>query len=297
MKLLMVFNPSASSGRAREKLPAIRASLAAHHIDHDVLLSEAPGHALELAAGADLAGFDGLIAAGGDGTLFEVLNGLYRQAPERRIPLGVIPVGTGNAFCRDLELQPGDWQKAVEQIARNRLRQVDVARVTTASDSYHFLNIVGMGFAVDAGLTAVRFKPLGNMAYTLGALWQTLRLRSYALRIEIDGKCIEQDNVFVEISNTRYTGTTFLMAPSAQMDDGLLDVTLLRKLPRLRLLRLFPSIFSGRHVHYEEISVYQGKVICLKQPAGLPLAADGEFRGESPAEIVCLHRDLTLFGA
>jgi len=297
MKVLLIFNPRAASGRSRDLLPDIERALTGHNIQHDVLHSESAGHAVELAAGASLAAYDGLIAVGGDGTLFEVLNGLYQHEKDKRIPLGVIPMGTGNAFSRDLGLQAGDWQQAVKLIAQNRQIKVDVGKVSTPEDCFYFLNIIGMGFAVDAGLTAVRFKPLGKVAYTLGTLWQTLKLGSYPLQIEIDGALIEQDNVFVEISNTRYTGTSFLMAPSAQMDDGLLDVTLLRKLPRLRLLRLFPTIYSGKHVDYEEVSVMQAKVIRLLHPPGLTLAADGEFRGKSPAEITCLHQDLTLFGA
>jgi diacylglycerol kinase family enzyme len=115
------------------------------------------------------------------------------------------------------------------------------------------------------------------------------------LRIEIDGRLTEQENVLVEISNTRYTGTSFLIAPSAQMDDGLLDATLLRNLPRLRLLRLFPSIYSGRHVDFEEVTVIQGKRIRILAPQGYPMVADGEFRGQTPVEISCLHRDLAIF--
>ena len=87
-----------------------------------------------------------------------------------------------------------------------------------------------IGFAVDAGKTSKRLKWLGNAAYTLGTLWQVLKLKSYPLRIELDGQLLEQDNVFVEVSNTRYTGTSFMIAPSAEIDDGLLDVTLLRRL-------------------------------------------------------------------
>ena len=296
MKLLLVFNPGASSGRALGRLTAIERAFAEHNIQHELVMTESPGHAIQIVSKATLSAYDGLISAGGDGTLFEVLNGLYEHNKQAHIPLGVIPIGTGNAFSRDLGLRPGDWQGAVNLIAQGNVRQVDVARVDTGSERFYFLNIIGMGFAVDAGLTAVRFKPLGRVAYTLGTLWQTLKLASYPLRIQLDGQVIEQDNVFVEISNTRYTGTSFLMAPSAKMDDGLLDVILLRRLSRLRLLRLFPSIYSGRHVNYEEVTVRKAKVIRLLRPRQLPLAVDGEFRGESPAVITCLHRDLTLFG-
>ena len=113
--------------------------------------------------------------------------------------------------------------------------------------------------------------------------------------VDIDGKKIEEDNVFVEISNTRYTGTSFLIAPAARLDDGLLDVTLLRDLPRLRLLRLFPTIYSGRHVEFEEVSTYTASTIKIMMPENQLLAPDGEFYGETPVTVTCLKQDLEIF--
>jgi len=294
-KLLLVFNPRAGHGRAQKLLAGIRQAFTQHEVATDILVTAYRGHATLQVAQSDLGSCDGLVAIGGDGTVFEVLNGLYRHPDKARIPLGVIPVGTGNAFARDLGLLGGEWRKGVDIIAGWNRRKVDVGRVTTAAEQIYFLNIVGMGFAVDAGLSARKFKRLGNVAYTLGTLWQTLQLKSYALRMEIDGHPVEQENIFAEISNTRYTGTSFLIAPGAEMDDGLLDVTLLRKLSRLRLLRLFPTIYSGSHVEHEEISVLRGKFIRILAPGGYLLAPDGEFCGTTPAEITCLHRDLTIF--
>ena len=289
-------NPLAASGRASKLLPKIRDGLE-RSASIELALTCHVGHAVDLVAEADLGSFDGVIAAGGDGTLFEVLNGLYRKESQERVPLGLVPIGTGNAFVRDLGLMPGDWQKGIDIIARNQPRRVDVGRVQTRSETFHFLNIIGMGFAVDAGMTAKKLKMLGNAAYTLGTLWEIIKLKSYPLHIEIDGKNIRQDNVFVEISNSRYTGTSFLIAPDAQIDDGLLDVTLLSSLPRGRLLRLFPTIYSGRHLQYKEVSTFQAQQIKIHAPGGRLLAPDGEFHGHTPADISCLHRDLEVFWA
>lgn len=294
MKLLLIFNPQAASGRATKLLPKICDGLK-RFASIELVLTRHAGHAVNLVAEANLSAFDGIIAAGGDGTLFEVLNGLYRKEPQGRVPLGLVPVGTGNAFVRDLGLMPGDWQMGIDIIARNQPRRVDVGRVQTRSETFHFLNIIGMGFAVDAGRTAKKLKMLGKAAYTLATLWEIIKLKSYPLHIEIDGENIRQDNVFVEISNSRYTGTSFLIAPDAQIDDGLLDVTLLSALPRRRLLRLFPTIYSGRHVQYQEVSTFQAHRISIHAPGGRLLAPDGEFHGYTPADISCLHRDLEIF--
>ena len=259
------------------------------------MLTEYAGHARELAAKSELSGFDGIVAAGGDGTLFEVLNGLYRHDRQKRVPLGLIPVGTGNAFARDLGLLPGDWKKGIGIIGAGRVQALDVGRVDSGSEVFHFLNVIGLGFPVDAMKTAKKFKSIGSSAYSIAVIREMLRLKSYQLTIEIDGESIQQDNIFVEISNTRYTGTSFLIAPGARLDDGLLDVTLLRRLSRLRLLRLFPTIYSGRHVKFDEVSTYQAKTIKIMLPRNEQLAPDGEFYGETPVTITCLEKDLQFF--
>jgi diacylglycerol kinase (ATP) len=295
MRLLLVFNPQAGAGRAARLLPGVRSKLEAF-ATVDVLQTGGAGDGTRLVAKADLSTYDGLIAAGGDGTLLEVLNGLYTHARAQRIPLGLVPVGTGNAFSRDLGLLPGDWEKAVDLIKAGCMRQVDVGRVETPNETWYFLNIVGVGLPVDAMNLAAKLKFLGNSAYSLAAFWRVIKLKSYPLSIEIDGKTINQDSMFLEISNTRYTGTSFLMAPDAVLDDGLLDVTLLGTLSRWRLLRLFPTIYKGHHVRYDEVQTCKARVIRITAPAGLVLAPDGELKGCTPATITCLERDLQIFG-
>jgi len=294
LKLLLVFNPSAGGGRARHLLPAIRSGLEPSAELH-VVSTHAPGHARSLVAEADLSGFDGIVAVGGDGTLFEVLNGLYQHPRANRVPLGLIPVGTGNAFARDLGLSPIDWRSGIELIAAGKTRAFDVGRVQCAGETFHFLNIVGMGFPVDALQTTKKLGKMGRSAFTLAVLREILRLKSAPLIIEVDGKRITQENIFVEISNTRYTGASFLIAPQARPDDGLLDVTLLCRLSRWRLLRLFPTIYRGNHLRFPEVSTFQAREVRIIAPAGFRLLPDGEFHGESPATITCLEKDLEIF--
>lgn len=298
VNLLLVFNSNALSGRAARLLPAIRAALQ-QFASVELLQTRGAGDARQRFAQTDLGPFDGVVAAGGDGTLFEVLNGLYARPAERRVPLGVLPVGTGNAFARDLGLLPGDWARGAEIIRSGRTRRFDVGRVefdsAGAAGGYHFLNIVGAGLPVDAMRTAERLKFLGRPAYSLAALWHGLLMQSHSLRVEADGELIEEDAIFVEISNTRYTGTSFLMAPAARFDDGLLDLTVVRRLTRRRLLRLFPTVYRGHHVGHPEVLTRQARIIRITAPVGLDLAPDGEFRGHTPATVRCLQRDLAIF--
>ena len=296
MNLLLVFNPSAANGRAARLLPSIRSALE-RFARVDVIETGRAGDAIQQVSTADLTNYDGLIAAGGDGTLFEVLNGLYAHARLNRVPIGLIPVGTGNAFARDLGLLPGDWNKGVDLVRAGHLRKVDVGRVETATESYFFLNIVGAGLPVDAMKSAAKLKFLGNFSYTLATLWHAMKLRGFRLTMEHDGAKFCQESMFVEISNTRFTGTSFLIAPDAKFDDGLLDVTLLGRLSRRRLLRLFPTIYQGHHVRYPEVKTFKSREIRITAPANLMLAPDGELRGSTPATITCLQRDLPFFAA
>lgn len=293
--LLLLINPQAGGGRAAGLVPEIERMIRQQGMQLQTFSSKSPGSIRCWLASARLDHIDAVIAAGGDGTLFEALNGLMRHPKENRPTLGVLPIGTGNAFCRDLGLQPGDWQAAWSLIVKGQRRCFDVGQVSCAGGPHYFLNIAGMGFVVDAGRTARKLKGVGRIAYTLAALWQVLRLHSYPLRLEVDSQVIEQENLFVEISNSRYTGTSFLMAPLAKLHDGLLDLTVLRKLSRARLLRLFPTIYSGTHPSYPEVTTLQGRHFSITEPQGYPMMMDGEFVGITPAEVSCLPGELWVF--
>lgn len=293
--MLMLFNPLAHSGRAGRELGPIQQVAAERGLELETHVARDAGAAQQWLADQDLSNCEGVIAAGGDGTLFQTLNGLMQHPEASRPPLGVLPVGTGNAFSRDLGLSPGDWRTALDRICLGNTHSMDIGQIDCNEGRIYFLNIAGMGFVVDAGYSAKKLKWLGQAAYTLGTLWQTLRSNSHTLRMEIDGTELEQVNLFAEISNSRYTGTSFLIAPEAAIDDGLLDLTLLKKLPRIRLLRLFPSVYSGKHVNYPEISVIKGRHFRIIEPAAYPMLVDGEFIGSTPAEIRCLPGALRVF--
>ena len=295
-KLALVFNPSAGAGRSARLLDFLLERLD-RFAEISLHCTTEPADATRWLADADLDGFDGVLAAGGDGTLFETVNGLFAQPSARRPALGVIPIGTGNAFSRDLGLQPGDWRAAVGLIENGRTRRFDVGCVQWASGEFYFLNIAGAGLPVDVMRIMAPYKHLGPSSYSLVTLWKALQMKCYPLRITVDGRVIERECLFVEVSNTRYTGTSFMIAPAAKPDDGRLDVTLVGRLSRPRVLRLFPSVYKGRHVDFEEVEAVQGEEIRIESDGPLDLAADGELQGATPAVIRCLPRSLEVFAS
>jgi diacylglycerol kinase (ATP) len=121
-----------------------------------------------------------------------------------------------------------------------------------------------------------------------------LFLKSYRVKIVADGQTYERDNIFVEISNTRWT-SNFLMAPTAEIDDGKLDITLLNKTTRRKLLQSFPKIFTGEHIHLDEIEQFKAQKISVETDTPKVLAPDGELIGISPYEVECLRQDVPVF--
>ncbi len=295
MKILLLFNPHAAYGRAAKLLPEILKRFEEKEIEVELLKTEARGHACQLAADADLSAYDGLIAAGGDGTLYEVINGYYRNDSPEKIPLGVLPTGTGNAFARELDLQASDWEKAIDIISVQKKKKIDVGHYLCEGKDFYYLNILGLGFVSDVSSIAQKFKIFGNTAYTLGVLYQLIFLKTHHLKMEIDGRSIERENIFVEISNTRYTGTSFLMAPQAEIDDGYLDITLLDKKTRRGILKIFPTIFDGSHVEKEGVETFRARHLKIETEPIKILTPDGELTGQTPIEVHCLPQDVEIF--
>lgn len=294
MKTIIVYNPQAANGKAKKLLPQIETYLKEKNFVYELSLTEFPHHAAKIVTELDFENYDGIIAAGGDGTLFDVINGYYKNSSARKIPVGVLPVGTGNAFIRDLELDNNHWRQALDIIYKNTPKKVDVGKFILDAKAYYFLNILGLGFVADVTKTAHKIKFLGNLSYTIGVLYQVAALNSYKLNIEIDGKTYNRDNLFVEVSNTRYT-SNFLMAPEAKNDDGFLDVTLLSKITRRRLLKLFPTVFTGEHIKEKEVETFKAKKIKISTDIKKILTPDGELFGFTPIEIECLHQAVDVF--
>ena len=296
MKVLLVYNPYAGHGKAKKLFPEIEKELIRKNVKFDIQFTEYRGHAIEIVRDADISSYDGIIAAGGDGTLFEVINGLYKNEYRKKlkIPLGVLPIGTGNAFCRDIGLKTDEWKESIALIAGKKTRPVDVGKINTHGQIYYFLNIVGLGFVADANKDAQKLKIFGDFSYTLAVLYEIIKLGNYDLEMKIDGKIINRENIFVEVSNTRYTAN-FLMAPDAKIDDGYLDITLLNKTTRRKVLKAFPKIFNGEHIYEDDIETFKAKKIEIKTNVPKVLTPDGELLGLTPITIECLHKAVSVF--
>lgn len=295
MKVFHLNNPACANGKGVKYFSLINNEFKRNNFYFDAKQTEFAGHGTEIIKNLNFEEYDVIAVSGGDGTLFEVINGYFLNKSARRIPIAVIPIGRGNAFARDLNLHPENWEEAISAITIGKTKKVDVGLCKMGTDKFYFINILGLGFVTDVATTAFKLRAFGHLSYILGVLYRTIFLKSFSLELEIDGKRIERENVFVEVSNSRYTGKDFLMSPSALIDDGLLDVTLLNKLSRLRLLQCLPKIFTGEHIKMKEVECFKTSKIKIETALQKHLTPDGQLTGHTPIEILCISSAIEVF--
>lgn len=295
MKIFYLSNPAAANGKGAKYFPLIKNEFEKQKIEYEAVQTEFAGHGTGIIKNLDFEKYDGIAASGGDGTLFEIINGYFENKSVKKIPIGAIPIGRGNAFARDLDLVPEKWEESIQVIAGGKTKFVDLGFCKTAKTQFYFCNILGFGFVTDVAQTAFNLRAFGHLSYILGVFHRTISLKPYSLRIEIDGKVFERENIFAEISNTRYTGKDFLMAPSAQFEDGLLDVTLLNKLTRARLLQALPKIFTGEHVKMKEVETFKARQIKVETIPNKLLTPDGQLMESTPIEIECIPKAIQFY--
>lgn len=239
-------------------------------------MTRGPGHATTLAREARARGAGLVIAAGGDGTLFELVNGLI-AAPSTDTPaLGLLPVGTGNSFAREFAITHLD--DAVARLARGATQAVDVVRVTHTRGVLHSVNLVSIGFTADAGdRTNRRWKSWGKAGYVAAVLEGVKNLAPRDAAYTLDGHTrVDGPATFVAFSNSRFTGGAMCMAPAASVSDGRLDVIRAGPLSRAALLGAFPSIFSGRHVERAFVTGATAARVTFDPLPEAPVLVDGE---------------------
>ncbi len=295
VNILLVYNPFAGHGKSGKVFSEVKKMIHSKGLTFDLRFTKKRGDALRMVSEADFSQYDGIISSGGDGTFHEVLNGYYNNKSEKRPPVGILPIGTGNAFAIELGLKGYEFEKAIDIIKQNNIKKIDVGYCKTHEQEFYFHNILGFGMVVDINNAANKYKLFGNSSYTLAALEKVMILNAYDLEIILDGKSIKQDNLFVEISNTRYTGADFLIAPEAKIDDGLFDVTISKKTSRWNALKILLQVFKGTHIHNKDVDYIKAKEIIVKTKDHKTLTPDGEQYGSTPLEVKCLKHDLDFF--
>lgn len=234
-----------------------------------------PGHATELVRRAVERGERRFLIVGGDGTAFEVLNGLLPcEAPAPVV--GYLPLGTGNSFARDLGITDAD--SAIAAVLRDAPRPVDVLEATCEEGTFYSINLISSGFTAEAGeLMNRRFKSLGALGYVAGVVGRLATLHAPVLPHRLDdGPVDHRPATLLSFCNSRCTGGTMQMAPDARLDDGLVDVIRVGPMGRARLLTAFPRIFKGTHIDMPEVEASTAREVRFSGSEAVDLMVDGE---------------------
>jgi diacylglycerol kinase (ATP) len=259
--------------------------------DAEVRVTTKPGDAEDFSKAAVDRGCDLIVAAGGDGTLNAVINGIGDRI--RDVAVGLVPLGTGNDFARSLNL-PKDVDESIEVLERRRTRQIDLVRVTSDCTRY-FVNVSGGGFSgiVDEKLTPEMKKTWGPLAYLRGAAKALPELSAYRTEMFLDGSEQIALNLYnVIVANGRYVAGGIPIAPEAVVDDGLLDIILIPARPAAQLALLVGQILLGEHLKNEAILFRRSAKLEVHSHPGIWFNVDGELVGNEPALFEVMPRAL-----
>lgn len=251
-RFLAIVNPAAGGGRCGKLAPAALKRVRELGIDLEIAQTTRPGEATPLARDAYARGFRNFLAVGGDGTSFEIVNGIFPEAATQgRAALGFLPLGTGNSFLRDFTTR--GVEHTIEALREGRRRPCDVIRLRHAAGDIFFINMLNLGFAAEAGEIANRkFKRWGQMGYVFGVFARLARLEHIAFPHRLEGAA-EWDRrtcLFLAFGNSKFTGGKMMIAPKADPADGRIEYVRWSPLGRLRLLWTFPRLFTGTHIHH-----------------------------------------------
>jgi len=273
-----IVNPAAGNGRCGKLAPAALERVRQAGIEVEVLHTTKPGEATTLARAAYAQGQRNFLAVGGDGTAFEIVNGVFPEAETQgRVVLGFLPLGTGNSFLRDFTTR--GVEHTIEALRAGRHRPCDVLRLRHSGPDIYFINLLSLGFPAEVGeLTNRRFKGLGEVGYIFGVIARLARLEHVAFPHRVDSaedwdrrRCL-----FLTFSNSKFTGGKMMIAPKANPSDARIEYVRWGPIGRLRLLWTFPRLFTGTHIEHPLAARAAAQRIDLDLEEPVNTMVDGE---------------------
>lgn len=277
----VIVNPISGRGNGEQSIPLIQSLLDQHNLSYDLVRTEHPGHAIELAQQAAGAGYDVVVAAGGDGTSNEVLNGLMQaKQTGADAAMGILCVGRGNDFAFGADVPP-TVEAGCDALAADHRRLIDVGWVEggLVPQGRYFGNGVGIGFDAVVGFEALKLKRLSGFPSYIVAALKTIFLyyRAPLLRIEYDAFTVTQPSLMVSVMNGRRMGGGFMMAPDSSSDDGLFDLCLAAHVSRAAIFPLILRFMKGTQATHNAITTGRAERVTVTAVEGvLPAHADGE---------------------
>ncbi|MEC7902114.1 MAG: diacylglycerol kinase family protein [Candidatus Neomarinimicrobiota bacterium] len=291
-KYYLTVNPYGGGKKGPKILKDVLPLFEQKNIELNIIETEYAGHNRDLANQLNMDGYDGFCCIGGDGTLNEVINGLLSRKDRLKFPIGLITGGTGNSFMHDLDCL--DPIEAANKIISDKRRFIDVFSCNTNGETFYGFNILGWGIPTDANILADKLRWMGPQRYNFASIIEVLRHKKRFARVIIDNNSIGADFAFIIGCNTIHTGKGMRMAPLARLNDGLIDLIIVRKVSRFKLLKLFPKVFSGKHIGDPGVDYRQVKQFKIMSEDKSQLNLDGEVLGSTPVEVKILPKEVEI---
>lgn len=287
-KTIFIVNPVAGKGKSKDSILIIRAVFESAHIPYEIWETKGPGKAPEMAQKAVLQGAEQVVAVGGDGTVFEVINGLVGSS----VPLGILPTGSGNDLCRTLHI-PKDIREAAELLLNGKKKWIDLGKM---NDRY-FVNVASFGFDAEIAAWAKYAKKYfsGTGAYVASVFKNLIGYYPTNVRISFDGQSVETNLLLIAVCNGNYYGGGMRISPNASIIDGYLDVCLIEHMPRWKIGILFPTIFQGKHIKFRGVNQYRAKHIVIEFEGEKMVNLDGDiFLNTSPIHFEVMEQAIQV---
>ena len=278
MKTIAIVNPAAGFGKCAKLLGPALDRLRQAGVSFEVAETKRAGHGIELTKEAYAAGYRRFIAVGGDGTSFEIINGLYPQAhTDGETPtLGFLPLGTGNSFLKDFTNEGVEY--ATQAISAGRARACDVIRINHKDGQTHYINILSLGFVSEVCVLANRrFKWLGAASYGLAVMLCLAQFNKQIYQMKLDG-VVEPNppaTALLIFCNSKHTGGNMMLAPNARIDDGQIEIVRWAA-ERFDFIRNFSKCYDGSHIHHPLIWQGRARRVELSFDQPVDLMVDGE---------------------
>ncbi len=300
---IAVINPNAGGGRVAKEWPLLSNMLKDRGFSFEEVFTTHRYHAVELVIYSLKRGFRNFISVGGDGTLHEIVNGIFyqKEVPVSEITLAVLPAGSANDWTRMYRI-PKDYDKAIETVLEGRTVMQDVARVEYSQagvrNSRYMVNVAGVGLDANICLRCNASKDKGksgDMAYVKAAFKALVGRTSNPAKVVVDGRNFFTGKMFsIAFGIGRYSGGGMMQVPDAVADDGLVNLMVARKVSKIKFLLLFKQLFKGTIYRIREVSHTTASRVCVISRKPDRVEIDGEVVGTTPMNLEVLPKALRV---
>ncbi len=290
LSFLFIVNPVAGKGNGDKIIPLIEEVMKEYHCTYEIRKTEKVGEGKRIAEEARHTDFSTIVSVGGDGTLHEVINGMVGSKQK----LGIIPAGTGNDFARTLNL-PRDIRESIESLVKGNSMMIDLGKI----NKEYFINISSIGLDALIADETNRIKKYfsSTYSYVIGTIKSLINFKSFKTKLVIDDAIYEEEIMLAAVCNGSYYGGGMKISPKSSFSDGEFDICIVRKMPKLKLLFLLPTIFKGNHVKFKEVKFYKGKNIEFLMENGKKkekINADGEILDLYPIQFEMINNAIEV---